>query len=457
MLPSSKSLIRRVALCAAVCLPLVVSACGGSSSSGTAANVWSFDGGSTTVNALGSYGTAGTAGGQPGARAQAASWHDASGRLWMFGGNGYAASGGAGELADLWRYDTATSQWTWVAGPSTTGTSGVYGTQGSSASTNWPGARDSAQTWTDAAGNFWMYGGHGVDASGTSGMLGDLWEYSAGAWTWVGGSNSAGTATSATAPGARSAAATWIDSSGNLWMFGGNGFDSNDKQGPLGDLWEYSGGKWALVGGSTLASAAGNWGLQGQAASTNVPSARYGAASWVDSSGHFWLFGGYGIDSSGKLGQLGDLWEFDPTTKSWTWVSGSALAQAIGVYGTSSVSLSGNTPGARAYATAWSDANGNLWMFGGYGVDAYGVVAPLNDLWEYSTSTGLWTWVSGSNAVNAKGSYAGSGSNSANAAGARYGATGWIDSSGRLWFFGGAGLDATPTLGDLNDLWSYTP
>ena len=452
------SLLRRVALCAAACLPLGLTACGGSSGTSTAANVWSFDGGSTTVNALGSYGTAGTAGGQPGARTQAASWHDASGRLWMFGGNGYGASGGAGELADLWRYDTATSAWTWVAGPVTTGAAGVYGSQGTAAATNWPGARDSAQTWTDPTGHFWMYGGHGVDGSGATGMLADLWEYNAGSWTWVAGSQTAGTATSATAPGARAAAATWVDASGTLWMFGGNGFDSTGKQGPLGDLWKYVPGTgWSLAGGATQASASGNWGVQGQAASTNLPSARYGAASWVDSSGNFWLYGGYGIDSAGNFGELGDLWEYDPGTGIWTWQSGSALAQATGSYGTASLGAGTNAPGARAYATAWADANGNLWMFGGYGVDAYGVVAPLNDLWEYATATGLWTWVSGSSSANAKGSYASTGSNSANAPGARYGAAGWIDSSGRLWFFGGAGLDATPTLGDLNDLWSDTP
>jgi N-acetylneuraminic acid mutarotase len=447
--------LRRFALSATLCLPLALLGCGGSSGSSTNVNVWNFVGGGTTANALGSYGSAGVAGGQPGARTLAATWADGSGRLWMFGGNGYAAAGAAGELSDLWRYDSASGQWTWVSGATSTGATGSYAAGGA------PGARDAAQTWTDGSGNFWMYGGHGVDGSGTTGMLGDLWEYtSTGGWAFVGGSQAANNATNGTtAPGSREAAATWVDSSGHLWMFGGNGYDSNSALGALGDFWEYSGGKWVLKGGSTVKSAAGSWGTQGQAAAGVVPSARYGAAAWVDASGRFWLFGGYGLDSAGTFGELADLWMFDPTTSMWTWVAGASTAQAAGSYGSVGLPASTNAPGARAFATTWRDASGNLWMFGGFGLDGYGVVGPLNDLWEYSVSTSTWIWVSGSNAANAAGVFSGTGI----APGARYGAAGWTDSSGRQWFFGGSALGTLPSTGPIqptapfNDLWNRTP
>ena len=449
--------LRRFALSATLCLPLALLGCGGSSGSSTTVNVWTFVGGGTTASALGSYGTLGVAGGQPGARTLAATWADGSGHLWMFGGNGYAAAGTSGELSDLWRYDTASSQWTWVSGANTTGTAGNYAAGGA------PGARDAAQTWTDGSGNFWLYGGHGVDGSGAAGMLGDLWEYtSTGGWTAVGGSqtvNNATVASGTVAPGAREAAATWVDAAGNLWMFGGNGYDSNSAQGALGDLWEYTGGHWVLAGGSTVKSAPGSWGTLGQAAAGVVPSARYGAAAWVDASGRFWLFGGYGIDSAGTFGELADLWMFDPTTSMWTWMAGASTAQAVGNYGSVGLPQSTNAPGAREFATTWRDTSGNLWMFGGFGVDAYAAAGPLNDLWEYSVSTATWIWVSGSNAVNAAGVYSGSG----NAPGARYGAAGWADSSGRQWFFGGSALGTLPSTGPIqptapfNDLWNRTP
>jgi hypothetical protein len=32
----------------------------------------------------------------------------------------------------------------------------------------------------------------------------------------------------------------------------------------------------------------------------------------MDASGNFWLFGGLGMDSTGTLGYLNDLWKFEP-------------------------------------------------------------------------------------------------------------------------------------------------
>jgi len=31
--------------------------------------------------------------------------------------------------------------------------------------------------WTDASGNFWLFGGNGFDSAGTQGYLNDLWKY----------------------------------------------------------------------------------------------------------------------------------------------------------------------------------------------------------------------------------------------------------------------------------------
>jgi len=58
---------------------------------------------------------------------------------------------------------------------------------------------------------------------------------------------------------------------------------------------------------------------------------------------------------------------------------------------------SGTTaPGGRQHATLWADASGNIWLFGGFGLDSAGTGSPegaiLNDLWKFNTSTKLWTW-----------------------------------------------------------------
>jgi hypothetical protein len=127
------------------------------------------------------------------------------------------------------------NQWTWVAGDNTYNQAGVYGSTGVAASTNKPGARQNAATWTDASGNFWMFGGFGFDASATGGELNDLWKYnlSTGQWTWMGGTssyNDAGTfgtkglGSTANYPSGRDGSISWVDaSSGNLWLYGGSG------------------------------------------------------------------------------------------------------------------------------------------------------------------------------------------------------------------------------------------
>jgi hypothetical protein len=57
------------------------------------------------------------------------------------------------------------------------GQSGVYGTLGTAASPNLPGGRLGAASWIDASGNLWLFGGQGDDSTGAQGYLNDLWKY----------------------------------------------------------------------------------------------------------------------------------------------------------------------------------------------------------------------------------------------------------------------------------------
>ena len=104
-------------------------------------DLWKFTGGnwvfvsapvpgSDTINKNGVYGTQGTraAGNTPGSRQTAATWKDASGNLWLFGGEGNDATGTAnGVLNDLWEYDITSNQWTWVTGSNAANQDGNYG------------------------------------------------------------------------------------------------------------------------------------------------------------------------------------------------------------------------------------------------------------------------------------------------------------------------------------------
>ena len=141
------------------------------------------------------------------------------------------------------------------------------------------------------------------------------------------------------------------------------------------------------------------YGTEGVASATNIPGGRDGAVSWTDSSGNFWLFGGGRVDPVGSLGPRNDLWEYSPSSKEWTWVSGSSTVPGNqkGIYGTQGVAAADNVPGGRSGAVSWIDSSNNLWLFGGSGYDSTGNIRPLSDVWEYDPSTKQWTWVSGSN------------------------------------------------------------
>jgi len=406
--------------------------------------------GASAVNQYGVYGTKGKPAqtNLPGARGGAVSWTEPSGNFWLFGGGGYAANVNGGLLNDLWKWDG--TNWTWVSGSNAVNQYGVYGIKGTPDPANIPGARYSAISWIDAAGNLWLFGGDGY------GCLNDLWKWDGTNWTWVSGSNGTnqygvygikGTPDLANVPGGRYAAVSWKDASGNLWLFGGLGYAASGDLGFLNDLWKWDGTNWTWISGSNVTTQDGVYGIKGTPDPANVPGARGDAISWIDPSGNLWIFGGRGKDGSVYFN---DLWKWDGTN--WTWVSGSNGTNQDGVYGIKGTPDPANVPGARGNAISWMEPSGNLWLFGGVGKDA---IALFNDLWKWDGTS--WTWVSGSNETSQFGTYGTKGNPGPFCIpGARGGAVGWKDASGNLWLFGGGGYAASGSQGALNDLWKYT-
>lgn len=235
-------------------------------------------------------------------------------------------------LGHICAANAQTNEWAWMGGTDQDEyTTGVYGTLGTPAAANFPGSRQFSSTWTDKAGNLWLFGGLGVDGHGSyEAYLNDLWRFNpvTKLWTWMGGSSIAGTD------------AACVSAS--------NGYCG--QPGVYGQLGTPSGG--------------------------NNPGGREGASSWIDSSGNFWLFGGYGYDSAGTLVYLNDLWEFNPSTDQWAWMDGSSTVSGtcfqtagitycggqLGVYGTLGTPGTGNIPTGREAATTWTDSHGNVWL-----------------------------------------------------------------------------------------------
>ena len=198
-------------------------------------------------------------------------------------------------------------------------------------------------------------------------------------------------AASSVSVAARSLAGTWVDGAGNFWVFGGFEINGHDVVADYNSFWEFSGAGWNLMGGTdTIILEEGTYGTLGVASPAKLSGGANSSVSWTDPAGNFWLFGGFGYDSTGNYGNLNDLWKY--SAGEWTWMGGSNLANQPATYGTVGVPSAANIPGPRGGGVARIDASGNVWLFGGLGGDSTGAYGFLNDLWEYSG--GLWTWVS---------------------------------------------------------------
>ena len=371
--------------------------------------------------------------------------------------------------------------WTWENGPQQTNTSGEFGKQGVPTPGSFPAPTVQAATWRDSSGNLWLFGG------GSSGAvwLNDLWSFSpsTGLWTWVSGSSAQapngvygvqGTPADSNMPGGRAAPAYWTDDSGNFWIVGGFGADATHDIDPgsndpdvyhyLNDLWRYSPatGLWTWVSGSSSENSSGSYGTLGTPASSNVPGARYLAMTWTDSAGNLWLFGGQGLDSTGTVGFMNDLWRFSPSSGLWTWIAGSNVIGSLANFGTQGVAASANTPGAMASAVTWTDSAGGLMLYGGVGLATVSPGGVLTAFWKFNVTSEQWEWVSGPQTLNAPPVSLGTLGVPALGVfpGPRTEEASWIDPSGSLWLF--SGLIANTNNGGSsytsdNDLWVYTP
>jgi N-acetylneuraminic acid mutarotase len=248
-------------------------------------------------------------------------------------------------------------------------------------------------------------------------------------------------------------ATSWVDNDGFLWLFGGYGYASSGLPGGLNDLWKYdiSTNEWTWVDGSSSPNGLGIYGTQGVSDPANVPGGRLeSAAAWVDSLNNLWFFGGQLCCNAG--GYINDVWKYDQSSGEWTWMKGSTVSGASGVYGTKGIPDTANTPGGRRIYSHWKHSDGTFWLCGGQ--DNFQNC--FNDLWRYDPVTNDWTWVNGSNVPNAIGN---SGRNVYSILPAypdqewknRFY---WTDSCNNFWMFGGLNTNSGIY---RNDLWCYNP
>jgi N-acetylneuraminic acid mutarotase len=355
------------------------------------------------------------------------------------------------------------SNWAWMNGDSILNQPGFIAPVGLQVKENKPCARHGAVKWTDANGNFWLYGGTGWAYSNRA-SLNEMWKFEPllNEWTCLKDRTPSkfpvygvrGFGSPGNTPGSRINALSWTGADGYLYLFGGVSQDYYN------DLWKYDTQTniWTWLKGDSIGTNRSVYGVQGIPGIANNPGSRNGADGWADADGKLWLMGGYGYTST-DYDYLNDVWKYDPISNNWTWVKGDTSISNIGVYGKRNIESPANHPGGRAYASAWTDSEGNFWLYGGEGYDATTITLASNDLWKYNPVTNNWAWVDGDSADQQPASF---GTRTVPAAsnhpGGRSKAVNWTDAAGNFWMMGGYGYTNTTGFreeGGLNDVWKF--
>jgi N-acetylneuraminic acid mutarotase len=222
-------------------------------------NNWSWIKGSNTIDQSGVYGVQGVpnTNNLPGSRSESVSW-ELNGQLYLMGGYSFDGTGVQGFMNDLWKYDPATNNWTWLKGSNVANPLDNYGTRGIAAPSNTPGGRGGSATWVFNGRLYLMGGSFGYD------KYNDLWEFDSRTnnWTWLKGSNlpdqtgtygTLGVSATSNVPGAREFSGTPNLYNNKLYLLSGFGTDNTPNSGYMNDLWEY------IPCQQMVSIAAGNW------------------------------------------------------------------------------------------------------------------------------------------------------------------------------------------------------
>lgn len=351
---------------------------------------WIYVSGDTTTGLIPTYPSAFGEEGSPGGRWLAATWVDESGNLWLFGGRGHSTTGIA-SYGDMWKFNVTTNRWYWMGGSTTPNSSTYY--PATVGYIGQPGSRQSAATWIDDNGDFWLFGGVGKAVSDWYvGDLNDLWKYEpdTSIWIWQGGTKEildpgtypvsyglTGT------PAARSDAATGITPSGDLLLFGGT-----VRSARINDLWRYSiaSQTWTWLNGSSTTETLGQY--PSQAGVSGYPGARRSLAYWTDSDRNLWIFGGWGVYPGFTSARLNDLWRYEPGSNQFYYMGGTIQSTSypanLGEIG---------TLGGRNSPNFWT-ADNRFWLSGGFGRGPE-IEGRFNDLWAYDPLEGKWRFMDG--------------------------------------------------------------
>ncbi|MCB0736651.1 MAG: gliding motility-associated C-terminal domain-containing protein [Bacteroidetes bacterium] len=266
-------------------------------------------------------------------------------------------------------------------------------------------------------------------------------------WKWIGGDTSnkvqpvygeRNIAGLTSTPGNRHRHVLWLNSNGNLMLYGGLFAINQSNYNSRNDVWQQTTNGWKWIKGYKTFIKEANYGTKGVSLKSNTPNNRYGNLYWNNSKGQLWMYGGSGFDLQGKTGYFNDLWFWDGIN--WTWINGDSTAYKAPVYGKKGVGHLNNQPGSRYMSATCIDDEGNLWLYGGslnyLNSDSQKITGTASDLWKWDGQ--FWTWMGGNSELNVKHSFDSLGAKGNMALSCLYKNMAMWYADGYIWTFGGS-------------------
>lgn len=314
-------------------------------------------------------------------RRDAMTWVDKNGDLWLFGGRDYSDNL---HYDDMWKFTAKSGIWSAISG---TGKFNIKSKRGNKKKANtgdFPGSRSAASCWTDQSGAMWMFGGvSSGENGGEDDYYNDLWQFDSKKqqWAWISGEDKPNVKTkhgkkgkedAQIIPSPRMKTAVWYDAAANkLWLYGGYGADTTGARGGgLADMWNYDIKKdvWTWISGTDALYSDSEYGIIDRETEISHPGYRYGAITWQDRSGNFWLYGGQNRLSGNSISINPFLWRFNMKSQRWANMTSPVTANI--------------TSGGCSFI----DPDGGLMIFGGTKLDPYTLqTRPVNDIWKINT------------------------------------------------------------------------
>jgi hypothetical protein len=285
----------------------------------------------------------------PGARVLGGAFFSAAQNL-FYVGFGYSETEAYLWSTDMWAYHVANGTWAWVAGSEFVESPGIYGVpgiEGGNLTETYPGGRQEfAEAWDEENQYYYIVGGFGYSADGSSfGLLNDVWRFNAATWKWT-------------------------------FLSGSDALDATPVYGAH-NTFDVADGADAAV----------------------LPGMRFARAGFDKTEKVMYIYSAYQVNPNGVYVNVNDLWAVRVTDGAVAYLNGTKSTTYNGVYGTRDVAATSNQPGCRYYQQVYfNEKEQALYLLGGR--ITLDVGRWYNDLWKYDVKTALWTWTGGSNKFN---------------------------------------------------------